>query len=243
MRILNIVWAIFAFLLLAAGVISIVASVIFNSAGHPFLNMIATKVDFKLGIGLGVIYIMSCIVSVPAFMASFENPVMLKFLNWWLVGCMAVTLAFGSIFWVLSLEQLNTFFNVWKAQTSTIQQTIQDQFSCCGYFNGTAEGGFSTTAGFCSDATFAAAQTGCQNTSTSFSPSPFDNSKPIPGFIVTSATSPGTDFTLETIFSTVYGFDIILVSFFLATVCLINERGISVRFKRIDAKRGGSGFV
>ncbi|ODN87736.1 hypothetical protein L198_06966 [Cryptococcus wingfieldii CBS 7118] len=224
MRILNIVWAVFAFLLLAAGVISIVASVIFNSAGHPFLNMIATKVDFKLGIGMGVIYIMSCIVSVPAFMASFENPVMLKFLNWWLVGCMAVTLAFGSIFWVLSLEQLNTFSNVWKAQTSTIQQTIQDEFSCCGYFNGTAEGGFSTTAGFCSDATFAAAQTGCQNT-------------------ITSASSPGTDFTLETIFSTVYGFEIILVSFFLATVCLINERGISVRFKRIDAKRGGSGFV
>ncbi|WVQ75786.1 hypothetical protein IAR50_005419 [Cryptococcus sp. DSM 104548] len=224
MRVLNIVWVVFDFFLLAAGVLSIVASVIFNSPGHPFLNLIATKVDFKLGIGMGAIYIMSCIVSVPAFLSSFENTMMLKFLNWWLVGCMAVTLAFGSIFWILSLEQLNTFFNVWNVQTATIQQTIQDEFSCCGYYNGTAAGGFSTVAGFCADATFAANQTGCQA-------------------IITSASSPGTDFTLETIFSTVYGFEIVLVCFFLATVCLINERGLSFRFRRIDAKRGGSGFV
>jgi hypothetical protein len=56
----------------------------------------------------------------------------------------------------------------------------------------------------------------------------------------------------------VYGFEVIIAMFFLATVCVIKEvssgsgagmtrpdaqREVEVRFARIDEKRGGGGFV
>ena len=43
--------------------------------------------------------------------------------------------------------------------------------------------------------------------------------------------------------SSIYGFVGIVGALFLATVCVINERKLEVRFAKIDAKRGGSGFV
>jgi hypothetical protein len=48
--------------------------------------------------------------------------------------------------------------------------------------------------------------------------------------LVTSAKSPGSDFTLENIFTSIYGFEVIIGMFFLATVCVITEvRRTSVR--------------
>ncbi|WVQ79894.1 hypothetical protein IAT38_001994 [Cryptococcus sp. DSM 104549] len=224
MRKLLIVWFFLDFLLLAAGVLSIVAAIMFANPGHLILNLIAQKVDFKIGLGLGATYLLGNLISIPAFTSNYEKPMMLKKFNWYLLVLSAITLAFGSIFWLLSLEQISTFLAVWTAQSAAAQQAFQDKFSCCGYTNGTLAGGFTTQAGFCADAVFAANQTGCQTT-------------------ITASTNPGTDFTLENVFSAIYGFELIIWGLLLATVCVINERQLAVRFQRIDEKRGGGGFV
>ncbi|TIB68179.1 hypothetical protein E3Q23_03893 [Wallemia mellicola] len=44
-------------------------------------------------------------------------------------------------------------------------------------------------------------------------------------------------------FSTIYGFVVILICLFLATVCIINERAKEDRFRRIDAKRNVNKFA
>jgi hypothetical protein len=113
------------------------------------------------------------------------------------------------------------------------------QFSCCGYFgNDTLAFG-----GFCTDATFASL-----NTTT-----------PCVGPITAA-----TDYTLNNIFSSVYGFGAVVTALFVASLCVINmvracrpparharrtltrgalQRVEEERFKKIDAKRGGRGFA
>jgi hypothetical protein len=75
--------------------------------------------------------------------------------------------------------------------------------------------------GFCQSAAFAV-----QNNVTCVSP-------------ITGAA----DVTLQTVFSTVDGFMIIVVGLFLTSLCVVKQRNLIERFKRIDSKRGGRGFV
>ncbi|WWC59653.1 uncharacterized protein I303_102213 [Kwoniella dejecticola CBS 10117] len=225
MRKLTLVWSFLNLCLFAAGVLSIVSAIIFSQPGHLILSLIRTKINFQLiGICLGSTYIFGTLLSIPAILSSPESSKLLMFLNWWLVVIASLTLAFGSYVWMFSLEQISTFNQIWITQNEGVQQAIQDQFQCCGYVNGTQAGGFTAQLGFCADSVFAANQTGCQSS-------------------ITSANSPGSDYTLENIFTSIYGFEVIIGLFWLATVCLINERQIEVRFKRIDEKRGGGGFV
>jgi hypothetical protein len=81
--------------------------------------------------------------------------------------------------------------------------------------NGTIEGKFETTLGFCSDPVFAASQVGCMSTSKSL--------ERIKLTQVTSSHAPGTDYTLNNIFTCLYGWIAILVTFLLATLCVIKE--------------------
>lgn len=85
----------------------------------------------------------------------------------------------GTVVWVFSLRQLETFSKIWATQSSEMQRAIQDtvsgspllktlaegQFSCCGYWNGTTAGLFGVAEGFCADETFAAGAKGCQTSS------------------------------------------------------------------------------
>ena len=66
--------------------------------------------------------------------------------------------------------------------------------------NGTAAGQLIAPNGFCSDPIFAANQTGCVGPLTEKS-----------------------DYTLNNVFTTIYGFDAIVASLFIATICVINE--------------------
>jgi len=61
-------------------------------------------------------------------------------------------------------------------------------------------------------------------------------------FCVTPITQ-FADMTLNNTFSTVYGFMAIVIGLFLATTCVIKKRQEYHRFEKIDAKRGGQGFV
>ncbi|KAK6903533.1 hypothetical protein L486_03100 [Kwoniella mangroviensis CBS 10435] len=225
MKKLTIVWSFLDLCLLSAGVLCIVSAILFSQPQHLISALIKTRINFQIiGICLGSTYIFGTLLSLPAILSSVENSKLLMMLNWWLVILASLTLAFGSYVWMFSLQQISEFFEIWSEQSENVQQTIQDKFSCCGYFNGTSAGGLTTQLGFCTDSTFAANQTGCSSK-------------------ITSAQSPGSDYTLENIFTSIYGFEVIIGLFFLATVCVINERNITVRFKRIDEKRGGGGFV
>jgi hypothetical protein len=41
----------------------------------------------------------------------------------------------------------------------------------------------------------------------------------------------------------IYAFIAVIGCLFLATVCVMKERAVEIRFQKIDAKRGGGGFV
>ncbi|WWC86715.1 uncharacterized protein L201_001593 [Kwoniella dendrophila CBS 6074] len=225
MKRLIIIWAFLDFCLLTAGVLSIVSAIQFSKPEHLILSLIRSKINFHLiGITLGSAYIFGFILSIPAILYSINNSSLLKLLNVWLVAIATLTLGFASYIWFFSLQQINNFYKIWLNQNISVHQSIQDEFKCCGYFNGTSSGGFKTPLGFCEDPSFAVNQIGCQS-------------------FITSSKSPGSDYTLENIFTTIYGFEFIIGFCFLATVCIINERQTVVRFKRIDEKRGGGGFV
>ncbi|OCF45767.1 hypothetical protein I317_00255 [Kwoniella heveanensis CBS 569] len=225
MKKLLIVWSLLDFCLLAAGVLCIVTSIILTQPSQLIIGMMKDHFDFKMiGISLGSTFIAGTVLAIPAIISSYEKMALLKALNWYLVVLASLTLAFGSWVWMFSLEQISEFEQIWHRTPEATQQAIQNKFSCCGYFNGTLSGGLITQAGFCTDSEMAASQPGCQT-------------------IITSASSPGSDYTLSNIFTTIFGFEAIIAALFLATVCVINERNVAVRFKRIDEKRGGGGFV
>ncbi|RSH92367.1 phospholipid scramblase 1 [Saitozyma podzolica] len=223
MRNLLAVWGFLDVCLLAAGVISIVFGIKFHMPGQLVLNLTFSDKDCLFGIILGATYLSACLFSIPAILSPRGRPFLLKALNGWLIVISAFTLAIGTYIWFFSLRQLNEFAAIWAKQSPAVQQAIQDNFSCCGYWNSTAAGEFTTHLGFCADVTPATNITGCES-------------------FITSADS-GSSFDLENVFSSIYGFELIIGCFFLATVCVINERAIEVRFERIDEKRGGGGFV
>ncbi|EIW71037.1 hypothetical protein M231_03567 [Tremella mesenterica] len=218
------VWGFLVVCLLAAGSVSIVFAIMFQRPGQLIMNLIVSKMDGNIGIALGITYLLTVLLAIPAILQPPANRTLLKVLNWWLVGLAIETVILGSIVWFFSLRQRSEFSVIWDQQSATIQQALQDTFSCCGYWNGTASGQFTVQQGFCADATFAANQTGCVTP-------------------ITASTAPGSDFTLNNIFTSIYGFEAIIVALFMATSCVINERQVQVRFERIDAKRGGGGFV
>ncbi|WVQ98234.1 hypothetical protein IAU59_005357 [Kwoniella sp. CBS 9459] len=225
MQKLLVVWSFLDLCLLAAGVLCIVSSIVLTQPNQLIIGLMKDHFDFKMiGTSLGSTFIVGTVLSLPAIMSKYENTTLLKALNWYLIAVASLTLAFGSWVWMFSLEQISEFEQIWYRTPEATQHAIQDKFSCCGYFNGTLAGGLITQEGFCANKEMSASRVGCQT-------------------IITSATSPGSDYTLSNIFTTIYGFEAIIAALFLATVCVINERNIAVRFKRIDEKRGGGGFV
>jgi len=51
------------------------------------------------------------------------------------------------------------------------------------------------------------------------------------------------DVTLENVFSALYGMMVPVLGLLLASISVIYKRKEDERFKKIDAKRGGRGFV
>jgi predicted membrane protein len=130
----------------------------------------------------------------------------------------------GTFIWFYTLQERANFHVFWAGASRETRITLQDQLKCCGYFNGTdlAEVG----GDFC--------QT--QDLITGLAANVSSN------FCVTPITA-FADMTLNNAFTTVYGFMAIVLCLLLASLCVIKKRQEDERFKRIDAKRGGRGFV
>jgi len=212
------VWAFLDFCLLAAGVISIALSFVWR-APNPMMNLVLDNADLTAGLILGIALLITFFISIGAIVQRNHVTLGLVILNWTLVIDALGILIIGTFVWFFTLKERNNFHLAFQDTTSANRIAIQDKFKCCGYFNTTdllEIGGNS-----CSSQQ--AAQT-----------------------LNSTCVLPITNFadvTLNDIFTTIYGFMAIALALLLASLCVIKKRQEDERFKKIDSKRGGRGFV
>ncbi|KZT56501.1 hypothetical protein CALCODRAFT_435671 [Calocera cornea HHB12733] len=210
------VWSFLLVCLVAAGIVSLVLGILWK---QPDLlrNLIISTSDTTAGIAMGVTFLVTALFAIIAILQPNANTMLLHVLNWILVGVGLEVVSIGTFIWYYTLTEMSDFDALWLVQSPDNIVQLQDIFQCCGYFNGTDHAVYQ---GFCANMATAMNNTGC------FVPLTGD-----------------ADVTLNNIFTTVYGFMFIIILFFLATACVINKRVELERFKRIDEKRGGTGFV
>ncbi|TCD68249.1 phospholipid scramblase 1 [Steccherinum ochraceum] len=217
-------WAFVDAWLLAAGVLSLVMSLVWK-APNLLLNFTLTSSDLTAGTVLGVALLITFAFSLGAIVQRNHVTIGLVMLNWLLVVDALIVIVVGTYIWFFTLKERDNYFERFKAATPDVRVQLQNKFQCCGYFttNDTVE-----LTGFCANQTFV-------NT--------LVNANDLDQFRCVRPITAFADMTLNNIFSTVYGFMAIIILLFLASVCVINKRLEAERFKKIDAKRGGKGFV
>lgn len=216
-------WAVLDVLLLAAGVVALALSIVWR-APNILMNMVLSHADLTAGTVLGVALLITFAVSLGAVVQRNHITMGLVVLNYALLIDAVGIVIIGTFVWFYTLQERANFHQLWLSASSATRIALQDQLRCCGYFNGTdlAEIG----GNFCQNQTFISTLA----------------SNATSNFCVTPITS-FADMTLNNVFTTVYGFMAIILCLLLATLCVIKKRHEFERFKRIDAKRGGGGFV
>jgi len=219
------VWAFLDFLLLAAGAVLIALSIVWKSP-NLLMNMVFKPEFLTGGMILGIMLVGTVLVSVFAVIQANHITIGLVILNWILIADVIGILSIGTIIWDYTLTERADFHPIYAALTSAQRIQIQDMYSCCGYFNNTdlVEIGGK----FCTSSAVVAAL------NQTILGDPFQCVTPITDY---------ADFALNNAFTTTYGFMAVALSLFLITLCVIKKREEDERFKKIDAKRGGSGFV
>jgi len=212
------VWAFFDVTLLAAGVVSLVMSIVWRRP-NLLLNFVLSSADLTAGMVLGIALLITFAISIGGIVQQNHVTIGLVILNWVLLLDGIIILVVGSFIWIFTLKERNNYRAVFSRQSTQTQVSLQDAFQCCGYFTPTdlvQIGGNTCT----SQAAATQLNVPCVGPITNFA-----------------------DKTLNEIFTTVYGFMAIVLSLLLATLCVIKKRQEDERFKKIDEKRGGSGFV
>lgn len=217
------VWAFLDVALLAGGAFALAMSIVWR-APDVLRHMTLSDSDLTAGMAVGISMIITFFVSLGAIVQKNHVTIGLVILNYCLVAEGVIVLVIGTILWYFSLQERANFHELWAELTPDTRLQLQDQFSCCGYFNGTdlQEVGGSY----------------CQSQSFIDGLNATDESN----FCVSSITSVGDNIIMN-VFTTVYGFMAIVICLLLATICVIKKRNETERFKKIDAKRGGKGFV
>jgi len=217
-------WAVIDIALLASGIVSLVLSIVWR-APNVLMNMVLSNADLTAGTILGIAFLITFVVSVAAIVQRNHVTFPLVILNYCLVVDGIGTVVVGTFVWFYTLRERANFYEMWKLATRDERILLQDQFKCCGYFNGTDVAEIGGT--FCTSAEVIAAL-------------PVDELES--SFCVKYVTE-FADNTLNNVFTTTYGFMAVILCLLLATLCVIKKRDEEERFKRIDAKRGGRGFV
>jgi len=217
------VWVALDIILLAAGVLALALSIVWR-APNILINMALSSAYLNAGTILGVALLISFIISIVAILQRNHVTIGLVLLNYALVVDAIGILVVGTIIWFSTLQERAHFHGWWVDTSPEIRITLQDMFQCCGYFSGTdfAEVGGS----FCQSQDFISSLA----------------TDVLSNFCVTPITS-FVDMTLNNVFSTIYGFMAIVLCLLLASLCVIKKRQEAERFQKIDAKRGGRGFV
>jgi hypothetical protein len=208
------VWGVLDFLMLAAGGAAIALSVIFRGS-NPIRNLILTDFDLTFGLVVGIFYVATFFVSIGAIIQRNHVTIGLAILNWLLILDTVLTVLFGSNLWFMTLQENKNFGATWNATDAQHRIDVQDSLQCCGFQNNSVV----EPSGFCASPTNAQ-DNGCSVKFISIA-----------------------DTMLMDAFTTVYSFTAILIMLFMASMCVIKKRQEQERFKRIDAKRGGRGFV
>jgi len=216
-------YGLFTLSLAVFGVVSIVFSVMWRR-NELLLNMTFSHGDLSAGLVMGIAFLLTSALSVGAIIQRNHVLIGLIILNWALIADAIIVLSVGTFVWFYTLRERAEFHAVWTRLQPSQRISIQDQFSCCGYFN--ASDHFEIGGNFCQNSTFA---NSLNTTVTS-------------NFCVTPITH-FVDVSLNQVFSTSYGFMAAIIGLFLSSLCVIKVRQEIERFRRIDAKRGGRGFV
>ncbi|KAI0928257.1 hypothetical protein AcW1_005558 [Taiwanofungus camphoratus] len=217
-------WGFLDICLLVDAIVAIVFSIIWREP-NLLLNLELSTAHLNAGLILGVILMLSWIVSIAAIIQRNSSIKGFVVLNWALAVDAIAVLIVGTIIWFYTLQERNNYFAVWNAQSPETRLAIQNMFQCCGYFtpNDTVEFG-----GFCANATFVNSLVNPNSTDM---------------FRCVSPITKHADVTLNKIFTSVYGFMAVVICLFLASLCVIKTRKEAERFAKIDVKRGGGGFV
>ncbi|THH15602.1 hypothetical protein EW146_g4906 [Bondarzewia mesenterica] len=228
MKILHGFYAFFSVCLLASSIITIVFSQVWHRK-ELLLNMVFSNSDLTAGLVLGIALAITWVLSVFAIVQRNHVTVGLVTLNWALILDSIGVLVVGTFIWFYSLRQRAEFHGIWAGLSDADRIVIQDKFSCCGYFN--ASDVIAIGGNFCSS----------QEKADQL------NTTVLSNFCVTPVTAY-TDVSLNEVFtpsynSSVYGFMAVVICLFLTSLCVIKVRQEIERFKKIDAKRGGRGFV
>jgi len=217
-----VVWGVLDFLLLVAGVIAIVFSIVWR-APNILMNMVVSPSDLTAGMILGIILLITFAISIGAIVQQNHITIGIVALNYVLLMDAIGIVIIGTFVWFFTLQERNNFYKLWLGATPATRLALQDQLKCCGYFNGTDT---VEIGGFCQSQDFINGLN--PNVTTNFCVTP------VTGF---------ADMTLNNIFTTVYGFMAVVLCLLLASLCVIKKRQEDERFKKIDMKRGGRGFV
>jgi len=214
---LSAAWALFAVCLLAASGLTIAMAVIW-SMPNKIMNFVIDDGFLKVGLALGVAYGATFLLAIIAIVQPNHVTMFLAALNWVLLFDGLATVIIGTVIWFFTLKETANFNHNWQLAGPDVREALQDRFQCCGYFSPNETG--IPFGGFCTNATVASTQNSCM--------------LPIVGF---------ADYTLNNIFTSIYGYMAVIIGLFLASVCVINKRVEAERFRKIDSKRGGKGFV
>jgi len=206
-----------------AGIISILFSFLWRR-DELLLNMTFSNADLTAGLVMGIGLLLTSFVSIGAIIQRNHVTMGLIVLNWVLIADAVVVLTIGSFVWFYTLRERNEYHVKYAELQPSQVISIQDQYNCCGYFN--ASDLIQIGGSFCQNSTFANAL----------------NTTVTSNFCVTPVTAY-VDVSLNHVFSTTYGFMAGLIGLFLSSLCVIKVRQEIERFRRIDAKRGGRGFV
>ncbi|KAJ7074333.1 tetraspanin [Mycena amicta] len=217
------VWALFDILLLGAGGMSIALSILWRKP-DILMNLAIDNEFLTAGMVLGIALCATFLVSLGAVVQRNHITVGFVILNWMLVLDSIMVVVVGSMIWFFSLQQRSEFHLRWIALPQNDKITLQDEFKCCGYFNATDNPVFGGN--FCVSQDFANSL--ATNVTTNFCVTPI---------------TLHTDYTLENTFTTIYGYMSVVIGLLVCSLCVIKKRQEEERFKKIDAKRGGGGFV
>jgi len=221
------VWVFLDFCLLAAGAVALALSIVWR-APNVLMNMVFSDADLTAGMILGIALLVTFVISVGAIVQRNHVTLGLVILNWTLIIDAIGVVIIGTFIWFFTLKERDNFHEIYERQSRDNKIAIQDQFKCCGYFN--ASDLIEFGGNFCRDVAFVQ------------SPEFLGSDGSAANFCVTPITAYA-DTSLNNAFTTVYGFMAIILGLFLASLCVINKRLEDERFKKIDLKRGGRGFV
>ncbi|KAM3080801.1 hypothetical protein ACMFMG_005727 [Clarireedia jacksonii] len=179
-------------------------------------NLLLMGTPLNAAIGNAVIIFISFLISIPAMILSTTRG-WLKFHGYMTVICAIFTMVIGLDIWFGTLRSKESLLNTWNAQSPTTQSLLQEELSCCGYFN-------STSPGFVTDST-------CPNSIIAAT---------MPGCSAAFVKLDGN--FLDVIFTAAFGIVGLDVALILGIAMLSKERKERERYRVIDEKNGTGAF-